>query len=294
MRLLRPSSPPSTRPGPGASSPPTRRRRQRRSAVWTTTGRTVGYAKAYVGEEGARARRVHDALSRVLDPDDPQLRLPRALGYSRRHRTLIVESIDGSPLHAPDAPDPRVGYRRLGRALARLHELPPPDAARFRRADLDRLEAASELIASVRGDVALPARRLARELVPRLDPTADVVCLHGDVNFRNALLENGRVALIDLDQVGTGPAAAELGSVLASLRYGGAVGLLRPSVVPDLCTGLLSGYSEVRPAPNEGALRAHTAAALLSERAVRIVTRVRPEGLRRLPGLLAEARELLG
>jgi Phosphotransferase enzyme family len=250
-------------------------------------GRTVGYAKAYAGEEGARARRVHEALARALGPDDPLLRLPRALGYSPRHRTLVVEAVDGVPVRAPDA------YRRLGRALARLHGLAPVDGARFRRADPDRLEAAAELIGSVRGDVAGAVRRLAGDLGPRLD-AGDAVCLHGDVNFRNALLMNGHVALIDLDQVASGPAAAELGSVLASLRYAGLVGLLRPSLVPELGASFLAGYGEVRPAPGDETLRAHTAAALLGERALRVVTRVRPEGLRRLPDIVAEARELVG
>lgn len=256
-------------------------------------GRTVGFAKAYAGEEGARARFVHDALARSLGPDDPHLCLPRALGYSQRLRTVLVESVDGLPLHAPGAPDPRTGYRRLGRALARLHALPPPDDARFRRADPDRLEVAGDLIGSVRGDVAAPARQLAHELGQRLGGPGEDVCLHGDVNFRNALLQNGRVALIDLDQVATGPAAAELGSVLASLRYGGRVGLLRPASVPELCESLLAGYSELRPLPGEDALRAYTAAALLGERALRVVTRVRPEGLRCLPALLADAAEVL-
>ena len=256
-------------------------------------GRTLGFAKTYAGEEGVRARYVHDALARSLGPDDPYLRLPRARGYSPALRTLLVESMDGLPLHAPGAPDPRAGYRRLGRALARLHGLTPPDVLRFRRADPDRLEAAADLIGSVRGDVAVSVRGLARELAQRLGGAGDVVCLHGDVNFRNALLQDGRVALIDLDQVATGPAAAELGSVLASLRYGGRVGLLSPSIVPELSASLLAGYSELRTAPGEDALRAHTAAALLGERALRVVTRVRPEGLRRLPALLAEAREVL-
>jgi aminoglycoside phosphotransferase len=257
-------------------------------------GRTVAYAKAYAGDEGARARRVHEALGGVLGEDDPHLRLPRALGYSSRHRTLLVERVDGVPPLDPGAPDPKSGYRRLGRALARLHGLPSPDAARFRRADPERLEAAAGLIGSVRGDVAVPARRLARELATRLGPGGGDVCLHGDVNFRNALLDNGRVALIDLDQVATGPAAAELGSVLASLRYAGVVGLLRPSVVPGLSASLLFGYAEALPPPDETALRAYTAAALLGERALRVVTRVRPQGLRCLPALLAEAQEVLG
>ena len=250
------------------------------------TERTVAFAKVYAGEDGQRASRVHETLTRQLPADDSHLRLPRALAYSTRHRTLIVEAVEGLALGA-------AGYRRLGRALARLHDLAPPDRARFRRADPDRIEAAAELIGSVRRDVAADARSLAREISPQLDPGGDPVCLHGDVNFRNALLENGRVALIDLDQVAAGPAAAELGSVLASLRYAGVVGLLRPPIVPELCAALLSGYSELRETPGGGPIRSHTAAALLAERSLRVVTRVRPEGLRRLPALLAEAREAL-
>ena len=256
-------------------------------------GRTIGFAKAYAGEEGTRAHRVHDALTRALGPDDPQLRLPRTLGYSQPHHTLLVEFVEAAPLYAPDAPDAEARYVRLGRALARFHELPAPDAIRFTRSDPDRLEAAAELIGAARRDVGWAARRLAREVAPRLE-AGDVSCLHGDVNFRNALLENGRVALIDLDQVATGPAAAELGSVLASLRYGAIVGLVRASVAPQLARSLLEGYAEVRSVPAESALRAYTAAALLGERALRVVTRVRPEGLRRLPALLADARGVLG
>lgn len=255
------------------------------------SGRTVAYAKVYAGEEGERASRVHETLTRVHRPDDPELRLPRSLAYSRQHRTLLVEALNGSPVQA--APDPALGYHRLGRALARLHDLDPPDEARFRRADPDRLETAAGLIGAVRRDVAAEAQGLARELSLRLDSEQRAACLHGDVNFRNALLEDGRIALIDLDQVAAGPAAAELGSVLASLRYAGVVGLLQPAVVPNLCAALLSGYSELRETPDAAVIRAHTAAALLAERTLRVVTRVRPDGLRRLPALLAEARRAL-
>jgi hypothetical protein len=254
-------------------------------------GRTLGYAKTYAGEEGARARGVHDALAGGLPADDPFLRLPRALGYSSRFRTLLVEALDGGP--ALESAEPVLGYRRLGRGLARLHGLTPPDHARFRRAQQGRLEGAAELIGAVRGDVAESALRLARDLAPRLSAGEDV-CLHGDVNFRNALLQDGRVALIDLDQVAAGPAAAELGSVLASLRYGGVVGLIRPRAVAELATAFLDGYAEVRRLPDEEVLRAYTAAALLGERSLRVVTRVRREGLRRLPELLDEARRALG
>jgi aminoglycoside phosphotransferase len=258
------------------------------------TGRTLAYAKVYAGDEGARAGNVHDTLTRALPDDDPDLRLPRSLGYSRSHRTLLIEAVDGTPLLAPEVADPRAAYRRLGRALARLHGLRPPDRARFRRSDPDRLVAAADLIGRVRSDVATQARALARAISARVDSDASTVCLHGDVNFRNALLDDGRVALIDLDQVAAGPPAAELGSVLASLRYAGVVGLLSPAVVPELTASFLEAYAELRRPPRDAALRAHTAAALLTERSLRVVTRVRPEGLRRLPALLEEAREALG
>jgi aminoglycoside phosphotransferase len=258
-----------------------------------TDGRTLAYAKTYAGEEGERAGRVHAALTRAVGPEDPHLRLPHAFGYSPGHRTLLLEAVDGVALLTPEVGDLHVGYRRLGSALARLHGLAPLDDVRFRRADPSRLEAAADLIASVRGDVAAPARKVAGELSQRLDADDDPVCLHGDVNFRNALLEDGRVALIDLDQVAAGPAAAELGSVLASLRYAGVVGLLPLAVVPGLGASFLAGYEALRALPSESALRAHTSAALLGERCLRVVTRVRPEGLRRLPALLAEAQEAL-
>jgi aminoglycoside phosphotransferase len=255
-------------------------------------GRTLAYAKVYAGEEGARTARVHEALAARLGLGDPHLRVPRSLGYSATNRTLVLEAIEGAPLRAPSGGLDR-GYRRLGRGLARLHDLPAPDAARFRRLDPDRIVAAAELIASVRRDVAASAWELAREISRRLPIATDSVCLHGDVNFRNALLEDGRVALIDLDQVASGPAGAELGSVLASVRYAGVVGLVRAEDVPELSSAFLRGYAELKPLPDEGELRAYTAAALLAERALRVVTRVRAVGLRRLPELLAEARRTL-
>ena len=117
-------------------------------------GRTVAYAKTLAGEEGERTAGVHTALAEALPADDPHLRLPRPIAYSPEYSTLVVEAVAGIPLQAPQIGDLPSRYRRLGRGLARFHELPPPDQVRFRRADPDRVAAAAELIASVRADVA--------------------------------------------------------------------------------------------------------------------------------------------
>ena len=48
--------------------------------------------------------------------------------------------------------------------------------------------------------------------------SARACCIHGDANLRNALLQpDGTVALLDLEDLSHGPAAADLGQVLAAL-----------------------------------------------------------------------------
>ena len=92
------------------------------------------------------------------------------------------------------------------------------------------------------------------------------------------------IALIDLDQAGTGPAAADIGSLLARLHQDGDTGEMRAA--------FLSGYRTVRALPPEGSLRWHTAASVLARVAVPAVGRVRPAALARLGPLLRAAEEL--
>ena len=98
--------------------------------------------------------------------------------------------------------------------------------------------------------------------------------------------------LVDLDQVAGGPAAAELGSAVAGLRYDAVVGALDAGTARSLEHMLLDGYAVTAPLPREQTLRWYTAAALLAERALRAVNRVRPAGLLRLDEILDEARAI--
>lgn len=254
-------------------------------------GETLAYAKVYSGDEGERTARMHEALAPLAGNAD--VRVPRLLAYSEAHRTLVVEPIEGLPLARLAYSELRDGFRRLGIALARFHELPVPPSPRFRRHDADRLDAAAGLIGSVRSDVRAAAGELARELSRRPEPSGPEVCLHGDVNWKNVVLENGRVGLIDLDHVSSGPAAADLGSVLAGLRYARCIGRVSRGAEEELCGALLAGYRSAGELPFEQELRWHACAALLAERALRTVTRIRRDGLACLPSLLDEARRLL-
>jgi Ser/Thr protein kinase RdoA (MazF antagonist) len=159
-------------------------------------------------------------------------------------------------------------FEALGAALARLHATRLA-APRFARLDPSRLVTAAEVIGRVRPDAADAAQRLLERLLDRV-PECEPVLIHGDANLRNALLQpDGSVALLDLEDLSSGPAAADLGQLIAN-------------GVP--AAPLLRGYG----APPD-ALRWHTAAAVLARRALPAISRYRPELLRRLPRLLESA-----
>ena len=242
------------------------------------SGEAVAFVKLYADDSWLRACRVHAAL-RAQSIDAPAV-----LASLPELRALTIEPLRG------DRPGDADGYRAFGAALARLHALQPVDARRFTRLDPDSLSAAARTIACVRPDVAELALALEQALRDAPPGAARLVCLHGDVHAKNVLVHDGGAALVDLDDVAGGDAAADLGSALAGLRYGELVGRAgRESAQP-----LLDGYADEAPLPGVDALRWHTAAALLGERALRAVTRLRPAGLEQLDEVLAAGLEELG
>ncbi|MDZ4862339.1 MAG: aminoglycoside phosphotransferase family protein [Gemmatimonadota bacterium] len=256
-------------------------------------GAVLGYAKVYAGDDGARSRELHDRLVRAVG-SAAELQLPRALAYAESERLLVVEPLAGDPVGAFE-PSRRIeGYRKLGAALARLHSAPVQLDEQFRRLEPTRLQQASRLVGWARPELAAISARLSRELTTRFRPGHDPqVCLHGDVNSRNWLLQEDRVALIDLDQVAMGPAAADLGGAIAGLLYREITHEWSGTEAGALRQALCAGYDAIRPLPSSDALRWHTAAALLAERALRAVTRFRVDGLMHLAGLLTAALDQL-
>jgi Ser/Thr protein kinase RdoA (MazF antagonist) len=244
-------------------------------------GRLVAYAperSATFACLDARGRAI--AYAKTSDAERRGLEHAAALDVPRILATepvLRIEAIEGERL------DRVHDLRALGAALARLHALAPP-RERFARLDLDRLATAAGVVARARPDAALAAERLLMRLIAqREDARGPVVCLHGDANLRNAIRRpDGRVALIDLEHLASGPAAADLGHVLALQLAAG-----RPG------RDLLAGYATVAPPPDPDALRWYAAACVLARVALPAVSRVRPRTLGRLRDLLDTAAELV-
>lgn len=254
---------------------------------------TLGYVKAYAHPEAGRHAGVLGSVAghRLSGAG---LRVPAVIASSDDRRMLWLEPVPGRPLGELRGVELAAAMRSLGGTLAVLHRLPPEGLPVFGRFDLARIHRAAEVIALARPDVADPARRLAASLVTAWRPSdAGPVHLHGDAHPRNVLVDDGRLALIDLDQAGAGDPAADLGGVLARLRHERHLGRLDDAAASALAGCLLDGYAGTGSLPPGRALRWYTAAALLAERALRAVNRVIAPALPGIGALIDEATELL-
>jgi aminoglycoside phosphotransferase len=252
------------------------------------TGRAVGFAKAYapgtvdVAERAGRYERIAGVLAAG------GIGAPLPLGVSAARTVLLMQAVPGVQWGELAGPALAAAVRRLGVAIGTLHDSGDRAAAglpRFGRLDARRVVHSAHLVAMARPDVATRALRLADRLADGPPPGGPAVTLHGDCHPKNALADGAAIALIDLDQAGRGPAAADIGSLLARLHQDGDTGAMRAA--------FLAGYRTVRALPAERSLRWHTAAALVAERAVRAVNRVHLPTLDRLGDLLATADDVL-
>jgi aminoglycoside phosphotransferase (APT) family kinase protein len=251
-------------------------------------GRPVGFAKAYAPgtvDVATRADR-YARFAAVLGAHG--LGSPLPLGCSPPRTLLLMQPMPGVQWGDLDGTALAGAVRHLGVAIATLHDSGDRGGVglpRFARLDVRRVVHSAHLVAVARPDVAAVAIRLADRLADGPPPGGGPVPLHGDCHPKNALVDGDAIALIDLDQAGTGPAAADIGSLLARLHQDGDTGALRAA--------FLSGYRTVRALPAEPSLRWHTAAALVAERAVRAVNRVHLPTLDRLGDLLGTADDVL-
>ena len=255
----------------------------------------LAYAKVYAGDDGLGCYWVYRALSGMPAAGRTGFTVPRAILYSAPLGVLLLEAIAGRRIADLQGQELEHGLHSLGRTLAAFHGAPIPEGVPpFTRFHPERMQEGAAVIGLVRPDVAELAQQVCNALCSRADAfSGPAVCLHGDVHPKNGILRDGRIVLIDLDQTAAGPAAADLGSFLAALRYEVVVGILSETSERRFADAFLSGYAAVSELPAGPALRLYTAAALFAERVQRSVSRVRPQGLERLSELLVATQQLL-
>lgn len=250
------------------------------------------YAKIFAdGAEAERIYSIYKDLPRAIED-----LFPRAACFSPKNKTLLVEAVKGARLADLEAKNLSSAFYLFGAALARFHELKPSENLKeFSRHKPDKIFATLEII-----KLALPgnftkAEKLARNLTRNNEFNGEeTVTLHGDVHAKNAILQpDGKLVLIDLDQVSIGNAASDIGSFLAGLFYKETTGEILAETRKTNIENFLAGYETVRALPNRKSLNWHTAAAIFTERCGRAISRFRKEGLENFARLLDLSDEIL-
>jgi Ser/Thr protein kinase RdoA (MazF antagonist) len=230
-------------------------------AVITAAGPAlVVRAYAPAGYASAAARR-----GITLTPGST-LAVAQCVAAEPRRAMLMFEWLDGTQLTdvAGDEQERERVFRRVGLALAELHR-GQADAS-----SVPRVSGAADLIseAEALGTMWPPLSPRATDVARRVASLVDAEpaaahTLHGDFHPAQTLIQGERVAILDFDRSGLGPAAYDLGTFIAHLERDGLTGRLRKESVERLSAALIDGYGVSAPAPSASSIRHHTAAALL-------------------------------
>src|SRR5258707_9197298 len=255
----------------------------------------LAYAKVYADDHSQTCFSTYEALRQSADASEAEIHFPEVIYHSSQHHILVLQALLGRRMADVQGRELFGVFARLGRALACLHSLPAPaHLPEFPRFTNSHMQLAASSIGLVRPDLAQQALELCDALcVQKKELSEARVCLHGDVHPKNGILLDKGIALIDLDQASLGPPDADLGSLLAALRYERYIGLLTETGERALAEAFLCGYHQISMLPEPESLRWHMAAALLAERSFRSVSRIRLSGLQCLPELLVDAQKLL-
>jgi aminoglycoside phosphotransferase (APT) family kinase protein len=256
------------------------------------------YAKTQFTSQGARTFAVLRRLWETRATREQYLQHVRPVLYQDAASALWQEALAGSTLEAL-ATQGRLSAAlaaRVGNGVAALHGAALDIAGLSSCSAASRLARLHEVLRVLAAVLPRSAAR-ARRLVARLErsaPHGEAACsaLHGDLHLNNILVESGRIALIDLDDLCRGPAELELGSFAAALVYRAQLHD-EPVLAERAIEPFLEGYREKAPRPvRTSHVRWHAAAALICERAWRALTSLKPGRLERMDRLLDAASAL--
>lgn len=254
--------------------------------------KVFAYAKIYTESEFTTGEKVF----RFLTEQTAQRLFPKVVGFDEKSKILMLKNIGGNCLANLDKSQSKKAFSLLGKAIAELHEVKTEiGLPKFSRLSPERIRKVVEMISVARQDCKIQAGNLAEKLLKNYSfGDEENVVLHGDVHPKNGILQDDEtLTLIDFDQLSYGNPAAEIGSFLAGLFYKKIVGLDSEKERREFSEAFLQGYTEIHDLPSQESLNWHTAAALLTERASRSISRIRIEGLQNFSRILSVSEQVL-
>lgn len=258
--------------------------------------RATVYGKAYYDDAG---RRVGDAMRRLWQ--SPAVRsgalgIARPLAYDEHDRVLWQEGLEGETLDARHPADdaPVATLRRAAEALAALHATPVPGLPLVRASDvLADVGARADAIACARPHLLGHLRDLVATLAGTLPDEAPPATLHGDLHPKNVHLIRDGVWLIDLDNLRRGAPEQDLASFTACMLYRARLRGTSVDAARAAARAFVQAWEDARGTRvDPHSLAWHTSAALVGERAHRLVTRLKPGRLEILDDLVGLARRV--
>lgn len=203
---------------------------------------TVAAVRCYTRADFERAAAKSGALA-----SRGSLRLARVLGRVARSRLLVMEWLQGELLHDAIRQGTASAdtLRAVGMALAELHmQEAPALPGQSARSDPSTLRALAHDLGSLCPDLGKQARSLAERLAGRLGGAAKAQRpIHGDFHTQQVLLQDGAVAVLDLDEAAWGEPGLDLGRFGADLERSVIGGALDGDQAHAMMDALLEGYS---------------------------------------------------
>lgn len=224
--------------------------------------------------------------------------VPEPLAWHSASESVWVGELPGAPL---DLSVSDFQLKEIGRTLAALHRVRLKPAPRSFTPPGLELHRKIPLLTALRPDLHARLHDFTSRVV-RLDPSTsgNLATLHGDLHPRNIIvLPDGRIGLIDFDNLGCGDPLLDLGSLAAYLHYRDLC--IDHRLAPDSSQEtsrkirlICRGYEEESGQQIDPfRLRFRTAASLINERAWRTLTRLRPDGARMIEELLILAEGMV-
>ena len=250
------------------------------------------YGKTYYDDEGAETYRIMRELWALESGSHTQSRMAQPVMYDSEHRLLWQAGLAGATLRDQDLSGSHFCtlMREAAVTVAWLHRSRVSCSRLFSFDDwLVKLEEMRPVLAQARPS----CRERLEPLIDRLRSQAEslgeqpVATLHGDLHLNNFVEHGTKIALIDMDNVSSGPPARDIGSFIAGVFYQGLLRGIAERVIQRAVTAFCDQYERSVPWQTpRSVLNWYIATSLLTERARRSVMRLKSGRLNILDDLI--------
>jgi len=260
----------------------------------------IVYGKTYVDQKsGENAYAVMHELWKTDARTSGKFRMAQPAWYDPTHHIFWQFAVPGATLLQYDMKSPHFAklLGKTGETIAAFHTLPMTGAGHRKLSDrVSRLQQSNLALSHLKPHVIQLFQHIITLLIEQVEELGDQpeTTLHGDLHFKNFIVDGTSVAMIDLDEIGRGSPFHDVGSCVSFLLYQGLEAGLSDSRIEELVKVFVQGYRKrvIWEVP-EPVLRWYVVAALIDERVSRCLKKAKPGTVEQIERLLKLAYRLV-